>query len=264
MLNLLKAILFALLASGCATKLPPVNTGRVFDFPRDIFAFPNETVWRYDNGQRVTTPTANGAKVERYTRRCFVMAAGVIQFWKFARFEPDMPGVAPQELAKRIRRVRDIASWEAPFPPGKRVIFPGYTSVWDLSNRDGKLVRANLGPGWTTYFHFRKQAMPFVPSPSHQQQLHHQIDLWLARDQPMVLWLYNFPHVNINHAVTVFAKEPQLSPDFCTYLVYDPNLIDTPHRLVYNVNNRVFSYEKTFYFAGGPVSVRPMYLSLLH
>ena len=94
--------------------------------------------------------------------------------------------------------------------------------------------------------------------------VHNLIHQWLSNGQPMVLWLYNFPHVNINHAVTVVSEAASTTPGTCTHLVYDPNFTDGFHELVYDFGKGEFSYEKTFYYIGGPVRVRPMYLSLLH
>jgi hypothetical protein len=252
-------------ACGCATQLPPRNAGRPFSFERDTFAFANETVWRYENGGRVTAPDPPDAgRLDRYTRRCFPMAAAVVQFWKSARFEPQAPPVPTEELARRIRLVRDRAAWAPARPLDQRVVFPGYASFRDLSERAGELLRANLGSGWITYFHFRKYSMPFVPSPEHQERVNEQVRLWLARGQPIVLWLYNFPRVNINHAVTVFADAPAPEPGQCAYVVYDPNYTDAPRRLIFDQASQSFSYGKTFYFAGGMVHVRPVYLGLLH
>ncbi|HUI08564.1 MAG TPA: hypothetical protein VL486_16310 [Verrucomicrobiae bacterium] len=251
------------LACGCATTTPLRNAGRPFDFAQDTFAFANETVWRYEDGVRVTTPhPPPGERTERYTRRCFPMAAGVVQFWKFARFEPQASPVPPEELARRIRLVRNRAAWAPALPPEQRIVFPGYASFRDLSARAGGLLRANLGAGWTTYFHVRKYSMPFVPSPGYQAKVNEQIQLWLAHGQPIVLWLYNFPRVNINHAMTVFAAAPAPAPGQFAYLVYDPNYTDAPRRLVYDAASRSFSYGKTFYFVGGTVHVRPVYLGL--
>ena len=78
----------------------------------------------------------------------------------------------------------------------------------------------------------------------------------------MVLWLYNFPHVDINHAVVAYAQT--VADDKVAYLVYDPNYTDRPRTLQYDAATQGFSYEKTFYFKGGDVHVRPMYLSVWH
>ena len=177
----IQALLLILLVTGCVTTAPPVNTGRPFDFARDTFAFPNETVWSYADGHRLdSAAAANGKPADHYTRRCFPMAAAVIQFWKFARFAPDAPPVSTDELGRRIRTIRDIATWAPALPAEQQIVFPGYASFRDLSQRAGPAVRANLGSGWTTYFHTRKYSMPFIPPPAHQQMVHELIHQWLA------------------------------------------------------------------------------------
>ena len=132
----------------------------------------------------------------------------------------------------------------------------------ELSQREGRVLRANMGAGWTTYFHLRKFPMPFRPSPEDEGRLCDTLQDWLRQGHPMVLWLYNFPKVNINHAVTVFEQiEPPQSGQVAFH-VYDPNFTDAPRVLIYDRVKQTFSYEKTFYFGGGPVHARPMYTSL--
>jgi len=77
------------------------------------------------------------------------------------------------------------------------------------------------------------------------------------------VWLYNFPRVNINHAVTVFEEIEHPPPGQIAFRMYDPNYTDAPRTLTYDTVTRTFSYGKTFYFPGGPVRVRYMYTSLL-
>jgi len=243
--------------AGCASlKSPPANAGPKFSFPTNTFAFANETVLAYSGGEHVTEHRAQPPK---YTRSCFVMAAAAVQFWKTARFEPYSRPTGPEELARRIHAVVRRGTWEPPLPDEQRIVFYGYRNLWDLSAREPQLVQANLGPGWVTYFHPHKYAMQFVPSPTHQQRLHAAIDDWLAHSQVMVVWLYNFPHVNINHAVVVYAADGTNA-----YKIYDPNFTDRPRRLEFNPVTKQFSYEPTFYFPGGPVKVRAVYLNVVH
>jgi hypothetical protein len=247
-------VLFILL-SGCATvRLPQVNAPRPFQFPQDTFAFANETVFAYENGRRVVDQRAGG---ERYSRRCFVMAAAAVQFWKHARFEPDTPPLARCELAESVRALTRRAAWTPLSDESERIVFPGYASLRELSEHEGKILRANLGPGWTTYFHVRKNVMVFPMSNAEQARIRNEIDAWLARGYPLVLWLYNFPSLNINHAVVAYAKRGD-----DRYSVYDPNFTEAPRTLRYNARAKMFSYEKTFYFVGGPIKVRSMYLGL--
>jgi hypothetical protein len=261
-MRLLIAAGLVMISAGCASIQPTQGAGRPFDFQRDTFAYANELVFNYQNG--VPAADANPQEHEHaYARRCFIMAAGVVQFWKHARFEPQAPPVTTTELARRIRDVRDRAAWWPAEPLDQRVVFPGFASLHDLSEREGRLLRANMGAGWTTYFHLRKFPMPFEPSAKDEARLSEKLEGWLHQGHPMVVWLYNFPHVNINHAVTVFEKIDPPGPHQIAFHVYDPNYTDGPRTLTYDCQTQAFSYGKTFYFPGGPVHVRPMYTSLL-
>ena len=73
-----------------------------FQFERDTFAYANELVFNYQNGVHVADTNAPNRE-RSYTRRCFIMAAGVVQFWKHARFDPQAPPVSKNDLARRIR-----------------------------------------------------------------------------------------------------------------------------------------------------------------
>ncbi|HUJ09694.1 MAG TPA: hypothetical protein VL171_06675 [Verrucomicrobiae bacterium] len=263
-MRILIALSLAAVLTGCATVSPTAGPGRPFDFRRDTFAFHNELVFKSSDPSSVSGVATTLQKLEHpYTRRCFIMAAGVVQFWKHARFDPSAPPVAESELARRIREVRDDAAWWPGEPPTKRVVFPGFAGLRDLSQREGRLLRANMGAGWTTYFHLRKFPMPFVPSRTHQARLCQEVRAWLRSGHPMVLWLYNFPDVNINHAVTVFEEIAPPNPDQIAFHVYDPNYTDAPRTLIFDRATSAFYYEKTFYFPGGLVHARQMFTSLL-
>src|SRR5580700_3986260 len=153
-MRILIAIGLLAISTGCASVQPSAGPGRAFDFSHDTFAYANELVFHYENGVHVATDSPS--REHSYTRRCFIMAAGVIQFWKHARFDPQAPPVSDDDLARRIREVRDRAAWWPSEPIEKRVVFPGFANLHDLSERKGRLVRANMGAGWTTYFHWRK------------------------------------------------------------------------------------------------------------
>jgi hypothetical protein len=260
---ILWSLAVACVASGCARTTACRNSGRPFDYRSDTFAFANETVWKYGDEIPATHDGGSQENMEKYTRRCFLLASSVLQFWKFARFEPTAPPVEERILADRIRKVRSLSVWHDSLPAERRVVFPGYANLREFSERHGALLRATLGPGWTTYFEPRKFSMPFVPSRSHQEKTHEMLQDWLRHGQPVILWLYNFPNVNINHAVTVFGETTSPGAGQYAYAIYDPNYTDAPRVLVYDPATRTFSYGTTFYFSGGQVRVRPMYLGPL-
>lgn len=260
-MRVLIAVSLLAVCVGCASDRPSTGAGRSFQYPQDTFAYVNELVFNYENGVH-TSPTNAPAREHSYTRRCFIMAAGVVQFWKHARFDPLAPPVSETELARRIREVRNDATWWPSEPLDQRIVFPGFTNLYEFSEREGPLLRANMGAGWTTYFHARKFPMPFLPSRDEEFRVADDLQYWLEHGHPMVVWLYNFPHVNINHAVTVYEKAERPRPDVLAFHVYDPNFVDGPRTLLFDTITETFSYGSTFYFPGGPVHVRRMYTGL--
>ncbi len=101
----------------------------------------------------------------------------------------------------------------------------------------------------------------FPPSARHQAKLNRRLRQSLDAGHPMVLWLANFPSLNINHAVLVYSLTRKQGR--FVYSVYDPNDSKTPKKLTYSPSNRSFSFQKTFYFKGGKVDVRSVYQSPL-
>src|SRR2546423_1400126 len=101
-MRILIALTLLAVSTGCTSVTPTTGAGRPFDFQRDTFAYANELVFNHDN-------SASGTNVKlvshehSYTRRCFIMAAGVVQFLKHARFDPQAPPVSTEELGRRIR-----------------------------------------------------------------------------------------------------------------------------------------------------------------
>jgi len=106
---LLLAVLLAAVP-GCASVSPmdvvvqrPDATASL-RFGLDTFAFPNES------------RTNNPGKPDLYANYCFVMARGVTQFQRFARFDEAAPRVTPEEYVARIKQVVSHSPWEEPLP----------------------------------------------------------------------------------------------------------------------------------------------------
>lgn len=225
-----------------------------FSFEKDRFAFANETVWNYQkevNPKKTSSPRA-------YTRRCFVMSRATMQFWKFARFAPDQSKLTEKELAHRIRQITQIPVWKN-LKFKDRIMITGYANLHEASAAAPTAFQKNIGLGWPTYFRPGNFPIVFPPTSSQQEKLHHWLQESLALGYPTIVWLINFPSLKINHAVVVYES---LSKDTLTvYQVYDPNLTDHPQILQYDPAKKEFSYNKTFYFSGGKVKARPVYLS---
>ncbi|HEV2994349.1 MAG TPA: hypothetical protein VGW99_00175, partial [Chthoniobacterales bacterium] len=75
-----------------AASLAYAGDASGFNFRRDTLAFANSTVFAYQQGTIVSHRNPDQKeKSKRYTRRCFVMSRTVVQFYKFARFDPHAP-----------------------------------------------------------------------------------------------------------------------------------------------------------------------------
>jgi len=252
-------ILLATVLAGCAHLPPAGRAERPFRFATDRFAFANETVWNYVGGEiRPESERADAGK-PRYERHCFVVARAAVQFWKFARYEPRGKALPPDELARRIRQVTARDVWADPLPRAERIVFPGYADLHHLSAAQAASFEANLGAGWPTYFRFGNHPMIFPTGAAAEARFHDELDRDLADGYPTILWLYNFPSLNMNHAVVAYASRREGAKT--VYRVYDPNYEAEPKELTYDGATRRFSYQATFYFKGGPVTARPVYRS---
>jgi hypothetical protein len=122
-----RLFLLAAVVSGCASvapldvavRRPPPS--EVLHFGVDTFAFANES------------RSKNSGKPDLYANYCFVMARAVIQFQRFARFDPTEPRVVREEYVARVKQVVALSPWEDSRPPAARVVIPGYASLHAFS-----------------------------------------------------------------------------------------------------------------------------------
>jgi hypothetical protein len=232
-----------------------------FQFERDIFAFRNSTVFEYHGGYAYVRQT-NGEKdkSKAYTRRCFVMTRTVLQFHKFARFDPGAAPLDDKALATRIRMVTRCHPWNPPLPENDRIVFPGYANVREMSEARGLLLQENIGLGWPSYTRPGNFRMFFQHSDRYQEQTHANLDAALSRGDLFIGYLSSYPHFTINHAVLVYARKPVHSSNGIEhYLVYDPNHPDAPRELKWSPTMRVFNYQKDEEFVGGYTRVYQVY-----
>ncbi|HET9418519.1 MAG TPA: hypothetical protein VFO30_04190 [Chthoniobacterales bacterium] len=235
-----------------------------FSYARDTFAFANATVFKYYRGIAfLRSPSESDRKL--YTRRCFVMTRGAVQFYKFARFDPNGQPLDDRELARRIRAVSRRAPWHAPLPDSQRVVFPGYANLNDMSKARTKVVQRNIGLGWPTYMRLGNFRMLFQHDPRYQEKTHTNLNAALDRGDLFIGYLSTFPSLAINHSILVYARKPE-RPDHDVeqhYLAYDPNHPDGPRVLTWSARNRAFAYQKDSDFIGGFVRVYQIYGKLL-
>jgi hypothetical protein len=244
------AILFAISSARAGTRAD-------FNFNRDTLAFANTTVFEYHQGEIVSRW---GRKSDRYTRRCFVMTRTVEQFYNFARFEPRAPRLGESELQKRVRAVTRMQPWRDPLPREKRIVFPGYHNLREMSQANTRLIQRNIGLGWVAYLRPGNFRMFYLHDKRYQEKTHRLLNQALARDEFFIAYLSDYPILHINHSVLVYRQAKPTSPDGSDhYLVYDPNHTDGPRHLDWSPVKREFSFEKDQEFVGGFTRVFQVY-----
>jgi hypothetical protein len=246
--------IFLIATSSRGAATPNLN------FKRETLAFANSTVFEYDKGQIIRKSNNRKEKSERYTRRCFVMSRTVVQFHKFARFEPHAAPLNDAELAARIRAVTRKQPWHDALPAEQRIVFPGYRDLRAMSAARGSLLQRNIGLGWPTYFRVGNSRMFYKHDPAYQEKTHRDIDAALQRGELFVAYLSDYPTLHINHSVLVYAHKGQrLKNGTDRYLTYDPNHPDGPRELKWSPAKRAFDFEKDEEFVGGFTRVFQVY-----
>lgn len=232
-----------------------------FNFHRNTLAFANSTVFAYQEGKIVSHSNPDPKqKVKRYTRRCFVMSRTVVQFYKFARFDPHAPPLDDKELTRRIRAVTRKQPWHPTLPPEQRIVFPGYHDLREMSQARTWLMQKNIGLGWTAYLRPGNFRMFYLHSKSYQEKTHEELERNLGRGDFFVAFLSDYPILHINHSVLVYGHKEAGSPDGIDhYLCYDSNHPDGPRELKWIPAKRAFDFQKDQEFVGGFARVFHVY-----
>jgi hypothetical protein len=248
-------------AFAVVTTVQASVTASDFRFDRDTFAFQNATVLKYKDGVPfLRARSASDDPANKYTRRCFVMTRTVMQFRKFARFDPSGVPLSDQELAARIRAVARCAPWRESLPENQRIVFPGYANLREMSKARTQVFQDNIGSGFITYFRPSNIRMFFQHSRGYQQETHANLDAALSRGDLFVGYLSTYPKLSINHAVLVYArKKSRPGDELKHYFVYDPNHAEAPRELTWSPREGAFAYQKDIDFIGGFVRVYQAY-----
>ena len=242
-----------------AYEPPTVAASAPLRYPDDTFAFKNETVWNYVNG--TVQPETDETRKRQYTQRCFVLSRSIVQFWKFARFDPSQPPLDAAGLAQRIRQVTGRSVWLPAFSPKDRIVIPGYHNLHEASAAMAYVFQANIGLGWPFYFRVGNGVIAMWVTRALEDRLNGEIFHDLQMNEPSILWVYRFPSLKMNHVVVVYSGTHDAAGYH--YHVYDPNYRDRFSHLDYDPKTRTFSFDKVYFFKGGPVTVRSIYRGLL-
>lgn len=251
--------LFVFPLVGRAYEPPAAPAPRPFVYPDDTFDFKNETIWNYVGGS--PQPETRDQRQREYTGRCMVLARASVQFWKFARFDPEGVPLPPDQLASRVRQICGRSVWLPALSPRDRIVIPGYHNLREASGKMTQVFQANIGLGWPFYFRAGNIDIAWWVTRSLEDRLNGEIYHDLQMNTPTIIWAYRFPSLKLNHVIVIYAGKRD--PRGYHYLVYDTNYRDASKHLDYDPRTRTFSFEPVYYFKGGPVTVRSIYRGLL-
>ena len=252
----LLSIAVALALGGCVASRPAAIGSRRFVFDQDTFAYANQLVWeyRFDDKGKWTSKTLEPKP--DYTHHCFVVVRATKQFFSYARFDPARPPADRETYRRLIRKVLAQNPRKDP-RGGERIVIPGHANLREFSRAQEKLLKAECGGAWRSYFQRGHWRMVWPFTRRHQERTVEELVTDLNRHRPPVVHVVRFPSLTINHAMLLFDfLESDKEIRFATY---DPNLPEMPVALTYDRATRTFSLPTNRYFPGGRVDVYEIY-----
>ena len=252
LLFLVAALLFA---PGCASVAPLDTAIRepiaapVFRFGEDTFAFPNEV------------RSLNPGRDDLYANYCFVMTRGVVQFLKFARFDPSRAKLPSEEYVELVRQVASRAPREEAFPPEQRMVIPGYRNLQEFSRAEEAAVKTGLGSRFWTLLHWTNWRATFRVGGWHQERVAVEALAELRAGRPVLLLVTNWPTPELNHGVVAYGY--RITDGAVEFSVYDPNEPARPGVISFERQPRRFWATELFDTKPGPIRAFRMYYSPL-
>jgi hypothetical protein len=234
--------------------------GKPFRFPQDTFAFTNETylAYRIDaSGQLHISPRQEGQKAT-YSRECFVLTRSILQFHKFAEFNPKLPKISEAEYRQKLLQLNRIPAWKQ--ATDHKIIFPGYSDLWSFSAVHTLLLEKHLGNWWPTYFRLGNWPMA-LPFPRWEQA---SLARWLTdrMDKEGIQTVFMTRFKPLNHCLVAYHYARQPNGD----VIFDVCDVNQPGKLVhlsYRAATRSFYFDKSWYYPGGVVNIMKLYISPL-
>ena len=215
-----------LTAPPLADQLRRPARGPALAFGRDTMAFRNDSRIHHRGLPHM------------YANWCFVMARAVVQFQRFARFDPAAPRLAPADYSALVRRVTRRASWRRPLPERARIVIPGFASLHELSRHDEAAVKAGLHGRFWSLVHWTNWRLVYPHPRCHQARVASQTVADIQSGRPVQLFITDFPRIKLNHCV--LAYDYAATEDAVDFLVFDPNDPGKPGTLRFDRRGRRF------------------------
>src|SRR5262245_452223 len=190
------------LLCGCASTRSRTQS-RQFDFSKDTFAYANELVWEYGFNTNGEWATHRRDPPPEYSLHCFVVARSAFQFFENTRFDPQKPQADEATYRKLVRRVIGTSPRKQ-IEPEDVIVIPGYPDLRSFSKDHTKLLKAECGGAWQSYFQRGNWRMIF-PFTRHQQLgMAERIKDRVKTGQLALIHLVRFPQLTINHTVLIY------------------------------------------------------------
>jgi hypothetical protein len=252
-----RSIHFLFLAS---ITLATCANGKPFHFPKDTFSFSNQLYFDYQtqaNGEIQIRPRADG-KIPDYSRHCFVLVRSTVQFSRFAEFRPDQPKLSEDEYRARIKKLDRIPVWSK--GPPTKIQIPGYPDLYSFSAANALLLQKNLGLWWPSYWRIGNWRIVFPVPRSGQERMAYWLQQRLDAGEIEPIFITRWRP--INHCVIAYRYAKQPNGDLI-FSVVDVNQPGKDVHLRYQVTDRSFYLDRTWYYPGGLVSVLRLFASPL-
>ena len=96
----------------------------------------------------------------------------------------------------------------------------------------------------------------------HQEKMARQLKQSLPKRGLSLVHLFRFPRITINHGIVLYGlTESEQSMEF---EAYDPNIPAHPVKLIYDREQRKFSFPPSCYWGGGTLSVMEIFCGGLY
>ena len=127
------------------------------------------------------------------------------QFFYHARFAADQPVLSDDKYLQIIRAVI-VRHPRIPSKVANQIIIPGFTDLRKFSRAREKLLKAECGPAWRSYFlrsHWRMAFSLYTGAPDANRRIFSRCTP--AKPSCRILHLVKFPAMSINHCIVLFA-----------------------------------------------------------
>lgn len=231
-----------------------------FRFPQDTFFFSNNLYFDYrpDPTGHIKAHRRNPGNIPDYSRHCFALVRSILQFYRFAEFDPKLSKLSEESYRQRVRELIKYPPWSA--GPAKKIVFPGYPNLYRFSADYTLMLQKNLGIWWPGYWRVGNWRIVF-PAPRSGQEHFAQ---WLRQrlDSGDIEGIYITRFRPINHCLVAYRYEAKPNGDL-VFFVSDVNQPSKIVHLRYQESDRSFYFDRSWYFDGGLVTAMKLYVSPL-